>query len=162
MVSARLPWLLAALPGCAALRLPMTGCAALHLPTLPSARQHAHPVLAIGDVPPGFLGEDQLGDWVNLKKSTDLGAAATVGLPERAVALLNKVQTDPQSMSFNEVVAVIDKCFDVSPTQVNWRFVGALPSTGCVLREVHPVIFCLLAPFPPPDASRGKYTVWTG
>lgn len=108
VMSALLAWLLTALSGCAGLTLPM----------IPTARQHAHPMMAIGDVPPGFLGEDQLGDWVNLKKSTDLGAAATMGLPERAVALLNKVQADSGSISFDEVISVIDECFDVSPTQV--------------------------------------------
>ncbi|EOD04807.1 hypothetical protein EMIHUDRAFT_460221 [Emiliania huxleyi CCMP1516] len=71
--------------------------------------RHGRPVavrLAIGE----------LGDWVSLKKSTALGASATVGLPDKAVALLERVQSDSQAIEFAEVVSVIDECFDVTET----------------------------------------------
>ena len=98
--------------------LVLASCAALRMPMRIPMKRLISPMMAIGDVPPGFLGEDQLGDWVNLKKSTALGASATVGLPEKAVDLLKKVQADSQSISFDEVIAMIDECFDISPTQV--------------------------------------------
>jgi len=100
----------------------LTGCAGLRLVALRAPPQRAgSPAMAIGDVPVGFLGEDQLGDWVSLKKSTALGAAATVGMPEAAVALLSKVQADSQSITFDEVISMIDSAFDVSPTQASPR-----------------------------------------
>jgi len=72
--------------------------------------------MAIGEVPPGFLGEDQLGDWVALKKSTALGASATRELPAAAVELLTQVQEDSQSVDFAAVISVVDANFDVNPT----------------------------------------------
>jgi hypothetical protein len=72
--------------------------------------------LAIGEVPQGFLGEDQLGDWVTLKKSTALGASATRTIPAAALELLTTVQTSPQSIEFDAVIEMIDTNFDINPT----------------------------------------------
>jgi len=70
---------------------------------------------AIGDVPKGFLGEEQLGDWVKLPKSTNLGASSTVKMPEPALALMAKIG-EGEDVAFGDVISMIEENFDVTPT----------------------------------------------
>ncbi len=116
----------------AALSALLGACDSLRVfgPMRPTAPRAGFLAMAIGDVPPGFLGapprstprrhsshcatprrpatpragEDQLGDWVQLKKSNALGASVSVGLPAKALALLNRVQTDSKSIEFADVM----------------------------------------------------------
>merc|ERR1719171_1319049 len=61
----------------------------------------------------GFLAEEELGDWVSLGKSTDLGATVTeFDLPEAAKAFVEQVQANPEAISFDDTMSAIAQAFD--------------------------------------------------
>ena len=93
-----------------------TSAAALTVGVAPSRpRGRVAPLRCkIGDTPRGFLSENELGDWVGLKKSNDLGASTVKELPEAARALVAKVQAK-ESVTFDETMTAIDESFDSTP-----------------------------------------------
>ena len=95
-------------------------------PLGPTPAQSRHIVrMEIGNVPPGFLGEEQLGEWTKLKKSSDLGASKTAELPQQILALLLKLQKYPNKVQFQDVINDIDTHLDVTSTKFS---VGAVES----------------------------------
>merc|ERR1712070_1332027 len=62
----------------------------------------------------GYLAEDELGDWTELAKSTNLGASGTTKMPPATVSLIDKLRTDASSVDFEEVISAIEEGFDVS------------------------------------------------
>ena len=70
------------------------------------------PAVRIGDEAPGFLAEDELGDWVNLDKSSNLGASATGDMPAEAAALIARANESPESIEFEDTIGAIDAGYD--------------------------------------------------
>ena len=70
------------------------------------------PAVRIGDEAPGFLAEDELGDWVNLDKSSNLGASATGDMPAEAAALIARANESPDSIEFEDTIGAIDAGYD--------------------------------------------------
>ena len=60
----------------------------------------------------GFLAEDELGDWVNLDKSSNLGASATGDMPAEAAALIARANESPESIEFEDTIGAIDAGYD--------------------------------------------------
>eukprot|EP00965_Chrysotila_dentata_P041760 1385195-Pleurochrysis_carterae.AAC.1 len=77
----------------------------------------------------GFLAPEELGDWVNLAKSNDLGASTLRELPEAAKKVVDKMRSDTSAMlQFEEVMSAIEDSFEV--TEVSFSVGDTESATG--------------------------------
>lgn len=78
----------------------------------------------------GYIKEDALGDWTELKKSTALGATVTEwrDLPEAAQSIVTAVKEKPDSVEFDDVISGIDAGYDA--TEVEFEVNGLKSPPG--------------------------------
>jgi hypothetical protein len=93
----------------------------------------------------GYIKEDALGDWTELKKSTALGATVTEwrDLPESVQPIVTAVREKPESVEFDAVISGIDAGYDM--TEVEFEVNGLKSAPGSNVGSAKLLSFGVLA-----------------
>lgn len=93
----------------------------------------------------GYIKEEALGDWTELKKSTALGATVTEwrDLPKGAQGIVTAVRESPDTVEFDDVISALDAGYDA--TEVEFEVNGLKSAPGSNVGSAKLLSFGVLA-----------------